>query len=75
MRCEHAHQTGDKVRLLARPLSAGGEPNLIQGIVTDSMFQQDRFKVTLDNGFYIYLPGAPKAGEKLDVRVRVECLE
>lgn len=75
VRCEHTHQTEDKVHLLARPLSAEGEPNLIQGTVTDAMFEQDRFKVTLDNGFYVYLPSAPKVGERLEVRVRVECLE
>ena len=75
VRCEHTHQTGDKVHLLVRPLSAEGEPNLIHGIVTDVMFQQDRFKVTLDNSFYVYLPSAPKVGKRLDVRVRVECLE
>ncbi len=80
VKCEHKHQQRDTVHLLARPLSAEkvrverSEPNIIQGIVTDVIFQQDRFKVTLDNGLYIYLPSAPKVGEKIEVRVKVECL-
>lgn len=72
--CEHKHLEGDSVNLLARPLLALKESNIIQGIVTDVIFQQDRFKVTLDNGLYVYLPQAPKVGEKIEVRVKVECL-
>jgi spermidine/putrescine transport system ATP-binding protein len=74
VRCEHEHQKGDYVHLLARPLSAENEPNTIRGIVSDVLFQQDRFKVTLDNGLYVYLPQPPKAGERIEARVRVECL-
>jgi ABC-type Fe3+/spermidine/putrescine transport system ATPase subunit len=67
---------GENVHLLARPLSvdAKREPNVIQGIVSDVIFQQDQFKVTLDNGLYIYLPNAPKVGERIKVPVKVECL-
>lgn len=72
--CEHKHSKGENIHLLARPLSAEKEPNVIQGIVTDVIFQQDRFKVTLDNGLYVYLSNTPKVGEKSEVRVRVECL-
>jgi spermidine/putrescine transport system ATP-binding protein len=80
--CQHKHQKGDKVYLLARPLSAEkarvehsrNDANVIQGIVTDVIFQNDRFKVTLDNGLYVYLQKAPKVGEKIEVRVKVECL-
>ena len=72
--CEHKHSKGDHVHLLARPLSAEHGPNVIHGVVTDVIFQQDRFKVTLDNGIYVYLPNAPKVGEKIEVRVKVECL-
>ncbi len=62
--------------LLARPLPADAkrEANIIQGSVTDVIFQQDRFKVTLNNGLYVYLQDAPKVGEKIEVRVKVECL-
>jgi spermidine/putrescine transport system ATP-binding protein len=76
VRCEHGHQDGENVHLLARPLSADGEheSNVIGGIVTDAIFQQDRFKVTLENGLYVYLMSAPRVGERIEVRVKVECL-
>lgn len=74
IRCEHKHQKGDIVHLLARPLAAAKEPNVIQGVVTDVIFQQDRFRVTLDKGLYVYLPNAPKVGERIEVQVKVECL-
>ena len=80
--CEHKHQKGDHIHLLARPLSAEkarversrNDANVIQGIVTDVIFQNDRFKITLDNGLYVYLQEEPKTGEKVEVRVKLECL-
>ncbi|HEX9331417.1 MAG TPA: ABC transporter ATP-binding protein [Anaerolineales bacterium] len=83
--CEHKHQKGDSIPLLVRPLSAGkarvddrregrNESNVIQGTITDVIFQQDRYKVTLDNGLYVYLQEAPKVGEKIETGVKVECL-
>jgi len=72
--CEHKHAKGDNVQLLVRPLLDENKPNIIQGIVTDVIFQRDRFKVTLDNGVYVYLPNAAQVGEKIAVRVKVECL-
>lgn len=74
VRCEHEHQTGETVHLLARPLVAEDGSNFIRGVVTDFIFQRERFKVTLDNRLYVYLPHAPKVGEKIEVRVKVECL-
>ena len=72
--CDHKYQKGDSIHLLARPLPDGRDSVTLSGIVTDVIFQQDRFKVTLDNGLYVYLPEAPKPGEKIEVRVKVECL-
>lgn len=72
--CEHVHQKGEKVHLLARPFPAEVAANTIHGAVDDVLFQQDRFKVTLDNGMYIYLQDPPERGEQLDARVKVECL-
>ena len=72
--CDHRHQQGETVHLLARPLPAERDGNSIKGIVTDVIFQQDRFKVTLDNGIYVYLPRPPKMGDRLEVRLKVECL-
>jgi ABC-type Fe3+/spermidine/putrescine transport system ATPase subunit len=87
--CEHKHAKGDNLHLLARPLPAEkarversgalaprsrSESNVIQGAVVDVIFQQDRFKVTLDNGLYVYMQEAPKVGERIEVLVKVECL-
>jgi ABC-type Fe3+/spermidine/putrescine transport system ATPase subunit len=80
--CEHKHREGEIIHLLARPLPvedarverSRNATNVLTGIVTDVVFQQDRFKVTLDNGLYVHLPDAPQVGEKLAVRVKVECL-
>jgi hypothetical protein len=76
VRCAHKHQRGENVHLLARPLAADAkqEPNSIQGVITDVIFQQDRFKVTLDNGLYVYLSQMSSVGEKISVRAKVECL-
>ncbi len=74
VQCDHPHQVGDKIHLLARPLEAENEAHQIRGHVTDVIFQQDRFKVTLDNGLYFYLKEEPKMGEKLEIRVKLECL-
>jgi ABC-type Fe3+/spermidine/putrescine transport system ATPase subunit len=72
--CELQHTKGETVHLLVRPLSAAKERNMIQGVVTDVIFQQDRFKATLDNGLFVYVRQAPSVGEKVQVRVKVECL-
>jgi ABC-type Fe3+/spermidine/putrescine transport system ATPase subunit len=72
--CEHPHQPGETVHVLARPLPAEQEANTIRGVISDVIFQQDRFKVTLENGFYVYVQSAPKIGEELAVPVRIECL-
>jgi ABC-type Fe3+/spermidine/putrescine transport system ATPase subunit len=83
--CIHQHQKGDVVHLLARPLPAGkahvategnsrNETNLLRGIVRDVIFEHDRFKVIFDNGLYVYLDEAPKVGEKVSAKVKVECL-
>lgn len=74
--CGDEHQKGDALHLLVRTnlADANLKSNIIQGIVKDVIFQEDRYKVTLDQGLYVYLTQAPKVGEKIDVRVKVECL-
>ena len=74
IQCTHEHLPGDRLHLLVRPLPAEGEPNTIQGKVHDVIFQQDRFKVTLENGLYIYLQKPVRAGETIQAPVKVECL-
>ena len=72
--CEHKHQAGEKVHVLLRPLEVKNEMNAIHGLITDVIFQQERFKVIFDNGLYVYLDRPPKVGEKISVTVKVECL-
>ena len=74
VQCAHKHSKGDKVHLLARPLSAGNEASVLRSVVADVVFQQNKFKVTFDNGLYVYLKDAPQIGQKISVRVKVECL-
>lgn len=74
VRCGHEHKAGDKVYLLARPLEVQREANMIRGRVIDVIFQQDRFRATLDNDLFVYLHGAPKVGQKIAVPITVECL-
>jgi ABC-type Fe3+/spermidine/putrescine transport system ATPase subunit len=74
VRCDHKHQKGDRVHLLVRPVPDDEGSNIVRGTIADSIFQQDRFKVTLNNGLYFYLSGAPGVGERIGVRVKVECL-
>ncbi|MEP7136237.1 MAG: ABC transporter ATP-binding protein [Chloroflexota bacterium] len=74
VKCTHAHSRGDKAQLLVRPLPVENETNTLSGVVADVIFQQDRFKVVLDNGVYVYLGAAPKLGQEITVRVKVECL-
>jgi len=74
MTCRHKHQAGEKVYLLARPLEAEKEANQIRGRVADIVFQQDRFKVTLDAGLYFYLKDEPEIGQMLEIKIKLECL-
>jgi len=85
VQCAHKHQIGDRVNFLVRPFArversdplgerSRNASNIIQGVVIDVIFQQERFKVTLDNGLYFYLSEAPKVRENIAVKVKVECL-
>ncbi|MEW6084406.1 MAG: ABC transporter ATP-binding protein [Chloroflexota bacterium] len=74
VRCSHKHSKGENVRLLARPFEVRNEANVLRGVVSDVVFQKDRYKVTLDNGLYLYVKDAPKVGRKISVRVKIECL-
>ena len=74
VKCEHKHQAGEKVHLLARPLAVEKEANNIRGRVNDVIFQQDRFRVALDNGLFVYLDEEPEVGQKIEVKVKIECL-
>jgi ABC-type Fe3+/spermidine/putrescine transport system ATPase subunit len=68
------YSRGDKVKLLVRPFEIQDGANVISGTVVDVIFQNDRYKVTLRDGLYVYLDGAPKIGENISVKVKVEGL-
>ena len=71
--CGHKHQAGEKVNLLVRPFPVEGG-SVVSGRAADVIFQQDHFKVALDNGLYFYLKDEPKVGEEIEVKVKMECL-
>jgi spermidine/putrescine transport system ATP-binding protein len=73
VKCGHKHKAGDKVHLLLRPVQTE-EGSVTRGRVTDVVFQQDRFKVTLENDLFAYLQNAPKIGQFIAVKVAVKCL-
>ena len=77
--CPHEHQEGDLLVGLLRPLLArSGQPgteNMIAGEVTDAVFRQSYFRVTLDNGLYFHLDRAPQAGEQITLHApALQCL-
>ncbi len=63
--CGHPHKMQDRVDVLVRPqgVQRAAEGNL-RGVVADAIFNQDRFKVTLESGLFFYLPEAPRIGER-----------
>jgi spermidine/putrescine transport system ATP-binding protein len=76
--CMQPHKNGEVIELLIRSQDARrtNDGNLL-GLVTDVLFHQDRFKVTLANGLYFYLPEAPKIGEEICLAIppsAVQCL-
>ena len=73
VKCKNKHNVGDKVHLLVRPAQTE-EGSVIRGRVTDVVFQQDRFKVTLESGLFVYLQNAPKIGQLITGKVAVKCL-
>ena len=77
--CAWKAGVGETVSLLIRPQAAvaRGDGNSIRGRVADVVFQQDRFKVTLDNGLVFHLPKAPQVGEEIRLEITpsaVQCL-
>ncbi len=68
LRGGHAHSSGDKIDILiSRRGVLPGSEGTISGVVTDVIFHQDGFKVTLSNGLDFYLPEAPGVGEKINL--------
>jgi len=76
--CQQLRQEGEKVEVLVRPHGTNkAATGHLRSRVTDVLFQQDRFKVTLANGLYFYLPDAPTVGEEINLEIpssAVQCL-
>ena len=69
--CKHDHSAGDKVSLLIRQSGEGEEIKLT---VEDVLFDRDQFQVKTGGGLVIHMKNAPKIGETIHARVKVECL-
>jgi ABC-type Fe3+/spermidine/putrescine transport system ATPase subunit len=72
LNCRHKHSKGQLVPLLMNKSDKG--INEIKLKVDDVLFKQDRFQVQLRGGIVIHMREAPKIGEIIRVRVKVECL-
>jgi spermidine/putrescine transport system ATP-binding protein len=74
--CGHAHKRQDRVDVLVRPqgVQRAAEGNL-RGVVADAIFNQDRFKVTLESGLFFYLPEAPRIGETISLKISPEAVQ
>jgi ABC-type Fe3+/spermidine/putrescine transport system ATPase subunit len=68
---------GESVALLIRPehVRLTEDENGLKGRVADVLFQNNRFRVTLENGLYFYTSAPPIVGAELSFIVDVECLE
>ncbi len=65
---------GETVSLLLRPQAELAQSGEVAGRVTDVVFRGDQFRVELENGWYFFLPNAPRLGETIKLKVNVECL-
>jgi spermidine/putrescine transport system ATP-binding protein len=74
--CGHAHKGEDRVDVLIRPegVQRAADGNL-RGVVADAIFNQDRFKVTLESGLFFYLPEAPRIGETISLKISAEAVQ
>ena len=73
MLCGHAHRDGDEVTLLVGRRGVRQVPEgVISGIVTDVIFRQDGYKVTLESGPDFYLPEAPHVGGAIFLEIPPE---
>ena len=71
IKCKHRHNKGEKVSLLVKQ---SGEGEKIKLKVEDVLFDRDQFQVKTSGGLVIHLKDAPKIGQIIHVRVKVECL-
>jgi len=72
LNCKHKHSMGESISLLLKQSEDGDDE--IQLKVEDVLFDRDQFQVKTGSGLVIHMKDAPKIGEIIRVRVKVECL-
>jgi len=79
--CKHTHKKNEKISLLVQqfpsPFRRGARGEVSDEIklkVEDVLFKQDQFQVKTRGGLVIHLKDAPKIGQIIRVKVKVECL-
>ncbi len=69
----HKHRAGDQVHVLLRPADSERR-GVVKGIVRDTLFRQDGFRIVLQGGLHFDLPRAARIGSKVTIPVEVDCL-
>jgi ABC-type Fe3+/spermidine/putrescine transport system ATPase subunit len=69
----HKHRAGDEVCVLLRPADSK-RSGVVRGIVRDTLFRQDGFRIVLQGGLHFDLPRAARIGSKVTIPVEVDCL-
>ncbi|MCX7855786.1 MAG: ABC transporter ATP-binding protein [Anaerolineae bacterium] len=75
--CPHCHEAGTRIGAVLRPSAVEEHPEgEIRSRVTDVLFQREHFRVSLENGLYVFLPRAPRMGERVTLRLKapLQCL-
>ncbi len=72
LNCKHRHSMGESISLLLKQLEDGDDE--IQLKVEDVLFNRDQFQVKTGSGLVIHMKNAPKVGEIVKVKIKVECL-
>jgi spermidine/putrescine transport system ATP-binding protein len=72
LNCMHNHSRGQSIPLLLKQSDRGIDRIKLK--VEDVVFKQDQFQVQLSGGIVFHLKEAPKVGQLIRVRVKVECL-
>ncbi len=70
--CRHKHVKGQAVSLLLKQVDVGGDEIKLK--VEDMLFKQDQFEVKGRNGLVLHMKDAPKVGQVIRARIKVECL-
>ena len=72
LNCKHKHSMGESISLLLKQSEDGDDE--IQLNVEDVLFDRDQFQVKTGSGLVIHMKNAPKLGEIIKVKIKVECL-